>query len=76
MRAYSKEEIEAVLFEHHFIVLQEKDGFAVYTTNFDPPADIVIDWNIGVCYWERLEPELRFYGVDTVAIYQSLKKLH
>lgn len=72
MLEYSKEQIEAALFEHGFTVLQQEGGFTIYTTNFLPGDDITIDWSRGRYTWEDLEPQLRFHGIDTIPIYQAL----
>jgi hypothetical protein len=71
---YSKNQVEAALTGHGFIVLQETDEFTIYQTNIYPGDDIILDWSRDSCEWIDLERTLEYHGIDPKPIHNYLSK--
>ena len=69
---YTKDQIEAALFECGFSILQEMGGFTIYQAHLYPGDEIVIDWSRGNYVWEDLEPQLKYHGIDPKPIHDYL----
>lgn len=65
MSGFARAEVEAILADAGFSILQDgKDGLVFYSNNFNPPCDLILDWSRGKCEWDDIQGQLIDQGID------------
>ena len=70
---YERSEVDAVLAELGYTIVDGPSGITYYNNNFFPGSEIMIDWSLGNYEWEDLKANLEFNDIDPDPIYERLR---